>query len=281
MEDYMKKNYLILIGIIILLTSCTNLNNSTEKENAIPENQGLLSFTINNETERSALPLSFVNKKVKFYTVYVYNNDKDYKAVFNSNSDEKSMALDAGKYNLVIIGSLYSASKGAIGSGSCIDVVINENHKTTVNITMKPFEMSIEAPDSAYCDEDFEVSGSFNSRNDYLYATNLRLCRNTTINETVTEVNWMKNIKNTNKESVFSACATLTAPGVVDKGTGTISVNASDIYIKDTTYSYTKNTEFNTSYDAYATEINGIIWKNITYVEPEGSGINVGVTWEQ
>ena len=275
----MKKFYWSIFGIIFLLISCNNLNISNESEESIPENQGMLYFIINSDIDRSAIPLSFVNKKVKYYTVYVYNSTSDYQAVFISNSEEKSMSLDAGKYNVVIIGSLYSARIGAVGSGSCTDIEIKENHKTTINITMKTFEMSVNAAESVYCDEDFEISGLFNSRNDLIYASNLRLSRATTINETVTEVNWSKTIKNTNKEPSFSTTAILTAPGIVDKGNGILYVNASDIYIKDPTYSYIKNTEFNTTYDANTSDTNGITWKNITYIEPEGSGINVGVNW--
>ena len=275
----MKKIFFIYILFAFMLISCSNSTSSVsnDEDTQIPTGYGILSFSIGNNTsaDRTAINLDTILSKVSQYEIVIYNSTKRYEETFTLD-ETKSLIIEEGTYNSIIVATdghnkTYEYGGSSLGSGYAKNITITSGKKTTVDYVLKPFDFSISCPAEVNCSEQFDVTFSFDTRNELL-----RVIGNGVSVK-------IKSSGTGNNEhpagTSISKSYTFTAPSIPVETY--VYFNSIGFGLYDATYN--KAHSFPNPYIPETGEVyKNITWAPINFTEPESAtGVNINISWEQ
>lgn len=212
----MRKTKLILL-LCLLVVSC---GNSFESENQIQDSNvktGSIYLSVlgpemsMSNGERAVLNTAAAYRKSDTYEIFVYNSTQFLTAVITQNTS--SLSVPVGTYNIVLLaGQGEGTSAFLYGSSYKENVIVEQDTRTNVTLTILPIKSEIIAPDEVVASRDFTVKFSGDTRNPFLRPTSVAGATAYYMRYNDSQILGRWSIEN--PSSVFSVETILTAPSV-------------------------------------------------------------------
>jgi hypothetical protein len=158
------KNYLVLFGFcVVVLSSCQNQYDSYIKKSETKMGYISLNLPSISSSARAVIPTDYASSYTDTYGIYIYNTDNFYSA----DQTSSSISVPVGEYTVcVFAGKQVSPSyKIFLGSGYAENVIVEQDKRTNVTITLSTPNISLETPDEVIANRDFTVNYSFAPNN--------------------------------------------------------------------------------------------------------------------